>query len=94
MLSMLENMDYMYVYIKHMKLLTGGYDVFFTLLNPEYFNTVSLTIFIQVFLPCFSDFCVLVLTFASINVSYSIHFGHLYDDPTSTNSNVNENFDR
>ena len=35
---MLENMDYMYVYIKHMKLLTGGYDVFFMLLNPEYFK--------------------------------------------------------
>ena len=94
MLFMLENMDYMYVYIKHMKLLTGGYDVFFTLLNPEYFNTMSLTIFIQVFLPCFSDFCVLVLTFAFINVPHSSHFGHLYDDPTSTNSNINENFDR
>jgi hypothetical protein len=35
-----------------------------------------------------------VLTFAFINVSYSSHFGHLYDDPTSTNCNTNENFDR
>ena len=53
---------------------------------------MSLTIFIQVFLH-------VSVTFA-FNINICLHqctilqrFGHLYDDPTS-NSNINENFDR